>query len=260
MVWTSYDYRVGPMGGTLLQLSTVCVEAHIVGDGSGPGQEGDDADVQYLHGERVNPTKYTAAGQIVLVTTFRDTNSSGAITHADGAPGHTYENISAVKKIMYTPRNMVTLQRVAPHQGTVQVDCQLMEAETIGEVEWRLIWPLKVADPPFWKSTTLNSGINPVPTLAVGGNGPVDDMDITFSDGTCELTHTGSGRMVGLAGAPSGGTLNTRTGVVANGGTPLNQWLVSSHSDLMQMDGGETNAFSVVGGSVTIAYRNKWRL
>lgn len=259
MGW-NYDYRVGPRGGTLLQLSTVCVEAHIVGDGSGTGQEGDDADVQYLHGERVNPTKYTAAGLITLVTTFRDTNSSGAITHADGATGHWYENIAAVKKIMYTPRNMVTLQRIAPHQGTVQVDCQLIESETIGEVEWRLVWPLKVADPPFWKSTTLNTGINPVPTVVVGGNAPADDVEVTFSDGDMTLTHTASGRMVGLAGAPSGGTLNCRTGAVANGGTSLSQYLINSHEDLLQLDGGETNAFSVSGGTVTIAWRNKWRL
>lgn len=259
MGW-NYDYRAGPEGGTLVVLSDIAENIRIIGDGVGPGYEGDDADVQYLHGERVNPEKYVAAGIVTVELTIRDTTSTGTITHADGAPGHRYENFTIAKKAFHPARKRMTLQRIAPHQGTVRINGQVMGGETIGDLEWRLLFPIVVADPPFWESTTLNSGINPVPTLAVGGNAIVDDILITFSGGSTQLTHTGSGRMVGLDGAPSGGVLNTRTGIVANGGTPLNEWLVASHANLMEMDGGETNSFSVAGGSVTIAYRNKWRL
>lgn len=260
MVWTGYDYRAGPEGGTLTQLSTICESVRILGDGAGTGLEGDDADVQYLHGERVNPTKYSASGQIMLELTFRRTNSSGAVTHTDGEAGHLYENIALAKKIFYTPRKRVTIQRVAPHQGTVWAHGQLMQAEMLGEVEWRTILPIKIADPPFWESSTLITGVNPVPTLVVAGNAPVDDVLVTVSDGTCELTHTASGRMVGLAGAATGGTINCRLGNAFNGATDLSEWLVHSHPDFLELDGGETNAFSVSGGTATVAYRPKWRL
>lgn len=259
MAW-NYDYRLGPEGGTLIVLSTICESARILGDGAGTGLEGDDADVQYLHGERVNPEKYSASGQIMLELTFRDTDSAGAVTHADGRPGHIYENIAIAKKAFYAPRTRVTLQRIAPHQGTVRVNGQVVQAEMIGEVEWRTIIPIKVADPPFWESTTLVSAVNPVPTLVVAGNAPVDDVLVTVSDGTCELTHTASGRIVGLSGAATGGTINCRLGTAFNGSTDLSEWLVRSHPNFMELDGGETNAFSVSGGTATVTYRPKWRL
>lgn len=260
MVSWVYNYRAGPEGGTLVDLDDIAESIRILGDGAGTGLEGDDGDVQYLHGERVNPEKYVASGLVTVELTIRDTNAAGAVTHADGKPGHRYENFSIAKKAFYPARKRVTLRRNAPHQGEVQVHGQVVTAEVIGDVEWRLIFPIKVADPPFWEAVSLISGVNPVPTLVVAGNGPVDDALITFSGGSTQLTHTASGRMVGLSGAPSGGTLNLRTGIVANGGTPLNKWLVSSHGNLMEFDGGETNAFSVSGGSVTVAYRPKWRL
>lgn len=255
-----YDYFAGPEGGTLLALDQVAENIRILGDGAGTGLEGDDADVQYLNGERVNPEKYVASGLVTVELTVRDTNGAGAVVHVDGKPGHRYENFSVIKKLFYPPRKRVTLRRTAPHQGEVQVHGQVMTAEVIGDVEWRLIFPIKVADPPFWESTTLVSNVNPVPSLAVGGNAPVDDALVNFSGGSTQLTHTDSGRMVGLSGAPSGGQLNLRTGIVANGGTPLNKWLVHSHGNLMEFDGGETNAFSVSGGGVTVTYRPKWRL
>lgn len=256
----NYDYRAGPEGGTLTILNDLCELVRIIGDGAGTGLEGDDADVQYLHGERVNPVKYTAAGQIMLELTFRRTSPAGTITHPDGATGHLYENIALAKKIFYPPRKRVTLQRTAPHQGTVRVNGQVVQAEMIGEIEWRTLIPIKVADPPFWESTTLVSSVNPVPTLAVAGNAPVDDVLVNTSGGSVQLTHTASGRMVGLSGAPMSGTIDCRLGIAYQGATDLSEWLVHSHPDFMELDGGETNAFSVVGGGASLTYRPKWRL
>lgn len=260
MVWTGYDYRAGPEGGSLTVLSDLCENVRVLGDGAGTGLEGDDGDVQYLHGERVNPAKYTAAGLLSVELTFRRTSAAGTITHTDGAEGHLYENIALAKKIFYAPRALTILQRTAPHQGTVRVRGQMVQAEMIGEIEWRLIWPMKVADPPFWESTTLISAVNPVPTLAVAGNAPVDDVIINVSGGNTVLTHTASGKSVGLSGAPMGGSINCRLGTAFNGGTDLSEWISRSHPDYMELDGGETNAFSVSGGTATVTYRPKWRL
>lgn len=262
MGW-NYDYRAGPEGGALTALIDLCEPVNgirILGDGAGTGLEGDDADVQYLHGERVNPVKYTAAGLLSLELTFRRTSAAGTITHPDGAEGHLYENIALAKKIFYPPRALTILQRIAPHQGTVRVRGQMVQAEMIGEMEWRTIWPMKVADPPFWESTTLVSAVNPVPTLAVSGNAPVDDVIINVSGGNTVLTHTASGKAVGLIGAPSGGSINCREGTAFNGGTDLSEWIYRTHPDYMELDGGETNAFSVTGGTATVTYRPKWRL
>lgn len=263
MGW-DYAYTVGEKGGTMVALAPYCELVRIVGDGDGTGKEGENADIQYLHGHKVDAEKFMAPGLLKVECTFRYTNGSLAITHADGAAGHMYENMGIVKQLFYGNKIISTLRRTAPHQGTVEVDGEVLGPESVGELEWRLTFPFSVEDPPFWRSTTLSGPVSPTPSITVGGNAPVDDFEVAFSGGTnALLTHTASGRTIGLIGATPGGgvTAYPRRGVALQGATDHSNLLTGNHPSFFELRPGQVNAFSLSGGgTATIAWRNKWRL
>jgi hypothetical protein len=124
MVWTAYNYQAGPKGGSLTALSNYCTAVRVIDEGS-PGFRGGNVPIQYLHGAREVPHKFTDEGLVGLEVHLRYTSSAGTITHADGAAGHVYDNLENVKRLLYGDMEMVTLQREAPDYGTVQIDVQV---------------------------------------------------------------------------------------------------------------------------------------
>jgi hypothetical protein len=262
MVWTAYNYQAGPKGGSLTPLLNYCTFVRIVDEGS-PGLRGGPVQIQYLEGAREVPHLFSETRLIGLECGLRYTSSAGTITHADGAAGHAYENLANLKRILYGDRLMVTLQREVPHQGTVQIDVKVGAPVAPSQNRFVFLFPL-VAPNPFWASTTLNS-VSPTPSIAVGGDAPVHDAEITFAAGASSpiLTHTASGATIQIQGTvPSGGVLvKTITGFAerVSGGTDYSEFLVNSKPYMLQLEAGATNSFTLSSGTATIAWRNKWR-
>lgn len=262
MPWTVYNYQAGPKGGSLTPLLNFCTFVRIVDEG-GPGFRGEPVTIQYLEGAREVPHLFSEPRLVGLECGLRYTSAAGTITHTDGAAGHVYENLSNLKRILYGDRLMVTLQREAPHQGTVQIDVKVGAPVSISQDRATFLFPL-VAPNPFWASTTLNSA-SPAPSIAVGGDASVHDAEITFAAGASSpiLTHTASGATIQIEGTvPSGGVLvKTITGHAerVTGGTDWSEFLANSQPYMLQLEAGATNSFTLSTGTATIAWRNKWR-
>lgn len=265
MPWTVYSYQAGPPG-SLTALSTYCNRVRIYDEGS-PGKRGGNVPIQYFHGERAVPHKFSQPALLGLECIIRNTDSSGAITHADGEAGHTFENLSNLKKILYGTTVMTVLQREAPHQGTVQIEVEVGAPVMTSQARHVFLFPL-VAPKPFWFSTTLNSSA-PTPSIAVGGSAPVDDAEIVFTAGASSplLTHTSSGLStaptIQVTGTiPSGGVrVRTATGHAERitGGTDYSEFLVLSKNFVLDLYPGTQSFTYSGGGSPLIEWRNKWR-
>lgn len=256
MAW-NYAYTAGPKGGSLTALSNFCTAIRLLSEG-GSGKRGGNVAVQYLHGEHAVQHKFANPRLLPLEVVLRYTSSAGTITHADGAEGHVFENLSEVKRLLRGQRSQATLARTAPDMGAVQIDVECGEP-TPTQNRFTYLFPL-VAARPFWRSTTLNStGTSP---LAVGGDEAVDDAEIVFAGGGSNpvFTHTASGATVGIIGTvPAGGVrVFTETGQVirVTGGTDYSEFLAApAKAYILELDPGVSNAFT---GTATVEWRDKW--
>lgn len=265
MPWTAYDYRAGPKGATLTQLSTLCKSVRVV-DESSAGNKGGNVPVQYMHGAREIAHLFTDQNLIPLECVLRFTNSAGVITHADGANGHAYDNMEALKAVLYGDMRMVTVQREVPDWGQVQIDGKVFAPVASSQNRFTFLFPILCADP-FWRSTTLQS-VNPSPSVTVGGSAPVHDAEIVFPAAAVNplLTHTqsdGTAGTIQVTGTiPAGGVrVYTKDGFAQRitGGTDYGEFLVQSEGYVLELHQG-VNSFSYSGGgTATIEWRNKWR-
>lgn len=254
MVW-DYAYQAGPKGGSLTALSNFCRSIRVLEEG-GSDKRGADVAVQYLHGEHAVAHKFLTPRLIPLEVGLRRTSAAGTITHADGAAGHAFENLSEVKRLLRGQRGLATLQRTAPDMGPVQIDVHCGKP-TPTQDRFTYLFPL-VAPRPFWRSTSLSStGTSP---LAVGGDAPVDDAEIVFASGTDPIfTHTPSGATIQYVGSVPGGGVRvfTETGqaIRVTGGADESEFMAYNKPYILELDPGVDNAFT---GSATVEWYTKW--
>lgn len=261
MGW-DYQWKAGPKGGTLVALSDYTTFVRVLAE-AGSARRGRDVDVPYLHGQRPVPHKFAAPATIALEMGLRYTNAAGAVVHTDGAAGHAYENLAAVKRLLYGQRDLVTLQRVAPDYGTVEVDVQVLQPVTISQTRFVFMFPLTAAVP-FWRATAQSSDATPA-SVDVGGNAPVDDLWIEWVGGTNPtLTHTASGAVIGYDGGaiPAGGVrvyVGEGRAERISGGADESANITNNRDYWMELEGGATNLFSETGGSTTtLKWYDRW--
>jgi len=178
MAW-DYNYRADAV-----QLSDYCTSVRILDEAS-PSKRGSNIVVPYLHGEWSEYNKWFNSVPFGLECALRYTNASGAITHADGAAGHVYENLAALKYLFGKRTGTVTLTRETPHQGQNRADIEVLdEIHSVGPRHKYLIICRMVHA--FWRETPaeqdIETGITTsrTYTIATGGNAPINDMVITF--------------------------------------------------------------------------------
>lgn len=197
---------------------------------------------------------------LALEVVLRYTSAAGTVTHADGAEGHVFENLSEMKRLLRGQRSLATLERVAPDQGTVQIDVECGEP-TPSQNRFTYLFPL-VAARPFWRSTTLQSDSSS--PIAVGGDAPVDDALVTFSAAASSpvFTHTASGATITYTGTvPAGGVrVYTETGQAVNvtGGADCSNLVSFNKPYILELDPGVSNAYTISSGTVTVEWRDKW--
>lgn len=262
MVWTDYTYQAAPTGESLVNLSDYCTAVRIVGDGGSGGKQGGNIGVPYLHGARPVHHKYSAESTVALEVVLRYTNPAGAITHTDGAAGHAFENLAALKRIFYGRQAGVTLRRVAPDHGTVDLECEVLQPVTISQARHVFVFPLNCPKP-FWRNTEQNS--NPTVSCIVGGDAEIDDAEIVFATGTGPvLTHTDTGATITIEGAVPAGGVRVYVGegraARVTGGADWSAYVAVNKPYWLVLDAARNNSFTLSTGSATIYWRDRWRV
>jgi len=250
MAW-DYDYRVG---GT--SLSDYC-QAVTIPDESGGGLIGDNLHLPGTDGERVIDKTFGPSA-FGLKTTLRYTNAGGTITHVDGAPGHVYENLSALKKI-FRKQGPILLLRDMPHAGTVVGEVELMSEPVRGEADHVFIWPLKLLGG-SWRGNSQNTATGNPPTITTSGDTRIDDFELEFSG-------VGTVSDIDLAGIAY--SIESLAGTfplivymgpnkrVEQGGSPDPGRVIIGHEAWFRMD-PDASVVLTTDVSVTVRWYDKW--
>lgn len=259
MGW-DYLWKAGPKDGTLVTLSDYTDFVRLVGEVSA-GRRGYNPTVQYQHGSHF-VQKWAAPLDLMLEVGVRYTNSSGAVTHTDGAAGHAYETLAEVRRLLGGEQGgLATIQQTAPDWGTVQLDVEMLNPSRPTSERWVHGFLLHAPEP-FWRGITLNSETGT--SIVVGGNAPAAPV-IDFASGTdMRITHTDSGAYVQIDGAaPAGGArVDVRAGTCTkiSDGTDYSANLTVNKAWWFELDGGKTNAVTKSGGGTsTVKWYDRWR-
>lgn len=262
MPWSyeDYNYRAGP-AGSLESLLLYGNFVRLVAEWS-TGRRGSNPTLAYQHGEFPSPRKFHRAANLAMEVGLRYTDDTGSITHTDGDSGHAYENLSNLKRLFAGLQGqLVTLERTAPHLGTVTMEVEMLADAVPSQERHVFIFPLH-APKPFW--TGAQQTATSPPTITPAGDGPIDDMVIDLVGGTdTRLTHDTSGAYVQIDGAnPSGGVqidVGAGTAVRITGGADYSSFLRVATPDWFELDPG-ANAVTVSGGgTASVDFNDKWR-
>jgi hypothetical protein len=250
MAW-DYDYRIGATS-----LSDYC-EAITIQDESAGGLLGSDIHVPGTDGVRSMDNTIDAT-VISLKTVLRYTNAGGTITHADGAPGHVYENRAALMEFFRTPGG-ATLRRDMPHAGTVDGIVKLLGDPIRGEADNVFTWPLNLLKG-SWRGDTQQSQVGNPPTITTLGDVRIDEMEIEFSGAGTVSDTDGDGNVYSVQALAGTFPLIVYTGTnkrVEQGGSPDPGRVVIGHEAWFRMD-PNTSISLTTDVSVTVRWYDRW--
>ena len=185
MGWT-YAYQAGPEAGPFVNLLDYCDNVRIPSEGDAP-KRGSNFDVPYRDGEYSQTVKYRRAGSFLLDCMVSYTDSLNLITHVDGAPGHVYENLQALKALLGGNGQPLFIRRIAPHMGAVEAVCEYMGGIRASGPRMRYVFPMRMLDA-AWREQALQTDTQPsiaafpfAYNIATGGNFDIGDARITFT-------------------------------------------------------------------------------
>jgi len=211
MVWTAYSYQVGDEGGTFTDVADYASVVRILSEGMAV-RRGDNTVVPYQDGEYSEPFKFLGARTMMFDVQLRYTDASGAITHADGAAGHAYENLSELKRLLgWGGRSRRMLRRTAPHQGAVETRIECVSGVEAIDARYRFTFFLRAIDG-VWRAQTLSTDTQASKsvfphafTIATGGDYEITDPKFTFTcvaDGVApSVEQTAVSEKISVAGA-----------------------------------------------------------
>ena len=255
MGWQTSDYQYD-LGG--LDPFEHCTAFRVVTEGMA-AREGTLFRVPGLHGEQLHPNRLFEGHNIIIDTVLRYTDGDDVVTHVNGAAGHVYENLSALKGVFGKTIGPITLTRMNP-DGVLGGDefriflNQIQPVEANGDVDHQFIWTARAVRP-FWESTTLDSSSLSTGNFNPGGDAPVDDAIITITgNGTIENATTGTRiRTVGASGSV---VVDCGARTVKVGGNNRDEWLEVGDERWLHFEAGVNNALTVTGTS-SIQWREK---
>lgn len=241
MVWTSYAYQAGPIAGPFTNLLDYCDNVRIPSETDAP-KRGGNLDIPYRDGEYSQPVKYRRAGSILLDCMVSYTNPAGLVTHADGQPGHVFENLQSLKSLLGGNNQLVSIRRTAPHLGAVETVCEYMGGIRAAGPRMRYVFPMRMVDG-VWREQTLQSntqtGIAIFPhayTITTGGDFDIGDAKIT-------LTCIANGAAPSLEIPATGDKISVAGSFLAG--------------DIIIIDLGRTRALTLNGSTYTSVSPNK---
>ena len=185
MAWTDWAYQIGPVGGPYTDLSDICISSLIVAEFDAP-KRGSNVPIPYKDGEYSDPFKFRDAGTYIVDCVLRYTNSSGTVTHADGAAGHVIENLQTLKKLADGGGSLIAVRRTAPHLGNVEAISEYLGGISYGDTRVRQMLPMRLTEG-SWRAQTASQDIETglatagSYTIATGGDTDIGDATFTFT-------------------------------------------------------------------------------
>lgn len=181
-----YAYQIGDEGGTFVDLADYATVVRILNEGM-PGRRGSNPTVPYVDGAWSEPFKFLDSRQLLLEVTLRYTDAAGSVTDPNGAAGHAYENLQALKKHLgWGGRNRRMLRRNDPHAGAVETAVEMLEGVEPTDRRYRFVFFLTMLDG-VWRaqsaSTHQEASVSSFPhafTINTGGDYPIADPVLTF--------------------------------------------------------------------------------
>lgn len=224
-----------------------------------PGQRARPSVIANAHGERLESRTFFGSYDFVLQVDL----SYGPVTptHADGSPGHVYENRSAVNALLLGHTERVWLGRTAPHQGAVEIPVIIQRVPRTGTPRHRVVFTCHALEP-FWRDQSVTfSAVNPVSGVTVGGDAPLADGQFSFSgtNGVQRLTQSATGDWIELDADTTSTAIivDAGTGTVTQGGTPV-AGMTAKKPWLIELFPGLNNFGLTGGGAATFTGRDKW--
>lgn len=253
MSWT-YSYQADTV-----DLLDYC-DAVVVENEGGAGKRGANLAVGFLDGERWEAKTYGPL-DIILKTTLKYTSAAGTITHADGGPGHAFENFSEMKKLLTQP-GLKYLTRDAPDYGNVRAAFEMIGPPIEGESRLVWYWPLRVPSG-SWQSATQETATGSPPTVTTGGNRRIHDPELVFS-GAGSFTYTndaGTEYPIAVASGPSFPvTLTNDNGewiATDNASADASPYVTAEHPAVLVLDPDSSLSLAATV-STTLRWRNRW--
>ena len=211
--------------------------------------------IPHQDGIRLDPQAPYSPRVLVLKTVLRYTNSSGTITHVDGAAGHLRENAHLIHLELAGPGE-VALTRTVPHLGDVRAMVRLLDDPAPMDARHAIGWTLTVPSGSWQDATETSEATSSVTT---SGNRRIWDPIVVFaSAGT--ITHTAADGTVTSITAASGPTYPVTVDVGAK--TVTDNTAADVRGDVtftqpwwLRMDPDGAQSFT---GTATIKYRNRW--
>jgi len=240
MGWT-FAYQAGPESGPFIPLLNYCDNVRIPSETDAP-KRGSNFDIPYRDGEYSQSTKYRRAGSFLLDCMVSYTNPSNAITHVDGAPGHVYENLQALKTLLGGNDQPLFIRRTVPHMGAVETVCEYMGGIRAAGPRMRYVFPMRMLDA-AWREQTLQTDTQAsiaafpfVYNIVTGGDFDIADAKIT-------LTCVANGAAPSIEIPATGDKITVAGSFVA--------------TDVIVIDLGRTRAFTLNGSTYTSISSNK---
>ena len=223
------------------------------------GLRGRPSVIANAHGERMESRTFYGSFDFIMQVDI--STGPKPPVHADGEPGHIFENRSDILTLFSHHLERVWVGRTAPHQGDVEIPIAVLRPPRTANPRQRLLINCRALDP-LWRDQAVTfNAVNPVSGVTVGGDAPIGDGSFAFSgtNGVQRLTHTTSGDWIELDADTTVTPIivDAAVGTVTQGGSPV-AGMTALRPWLIELQPG-SNAFTLSGGgSCTFTGRDKW--
>lgn len=240
----AYDYQI-TVGGTA--LSTVFASSRFLKYTSGI-RRGDNLLIPSQHGTYYVQDKYFDESDVLIEVTLPMTTTATAA-----------EALSDMAALL-SDQDLVVVSQVDPHRGSIRARVELVTDPVPTQNNLTYLFGLRNPSG-FWEDVTASQAVGNPPSVTTGGDRPISDMILTFSN-TGYLEHTDSlgqvARVTIDAGAGAGTYIvdcGART--VKKAGADQDAFLTVTQPYWMKFQPGVAQSFTS-SVSVTVDWRDKW--
>lgn len=260
------------IAGTDIRTDAFEIET-VTGWDSHPGLRGTNLEIAGRDGKRFTGRKYYKSRSFALAIRALPQNSSGAVTHTEGAHAHIRENIDDLLAMLDGADSLISVQRTEPNYPGAGTTVREILAEVIATVPIingqgrydRTGLVVFEAPHPFWRELPVNTQLAfTTGNITTGGNIRIGDMVIDFNgfNGVQRLTHDSSGDYIEIDGDTTVNPVTVDVGnrTVMQNGSPAEDLITFTKEYWMRWPSASTVGLTLTGtGDVDLTWYDQWK-